>query len=385
MSNEIKGAFTVRFLRTGDQIYVTKDIVKFDASGAESGAALFQAVNTNADAFSVYPNWATNATEQPCLKLGVKSAQGNSVSVTEVKWTYRGVQLSFAAAEIASGTYKGWHACATSGYESMFVYKATADYNYLRFIGNAASSTIISNQEIGYTITYYTNGVTEAVSGSEPVLIQQAGADGYSVIITTPNSTLGASATSTVLTANCSHGAAALTLDSTWSFEWYKDFVKIDGQTSQTLTVYRDETDGTPYVDGSSVFSVKLVHTENGSQVVKAVDAQRVTDIADEWQVEMTPDGATNAISLTNSPKYNLTLKQNGAAIDTSKNTLTWEWNVYNALNVLTKEKGTTNPLQLTAEMAKCVPDEGDESKNYYADVSVVVTVTVTAKAKSAS
>lgn len=382
MSNEIKGAFTVRFLRTGDQIYVTKDIVKFDASGAESGAALFQAVDPNAEALSVYPNWATTATEQPCLKLGVKSAQGNSVSVTDVEWTYRGTQLAFEQTAQTSGTYKGWCRCVTTNYTEMFMCMAKDGYNYLRFIGNAASRTIISNQEIGYTITYYTNGVSEAVSGSEPVLIQQAGTDGYSVIITTPNSTLGASATSTVLTANCTHGTAAMTLDGTWSFEWYKDFVKIGGATSKTLTVYRDETDGTPYVDGSSVFSVKLMHTENGSQVVKAVDAQRVTDIADEWQVEMTPDGATNAISLTNSPTYNLTLKQNGAAIDTSKNKLSWSWDVYNAINIKTAT-GTSNPLQLTAEMAKCEPDATDTSKNYYSDVSVVVTVTVEASSAS--
>ena len=45
MGNKIKGAFTVRFIRTGDQIYVSKSIVKFDNAGAESGGSLFQAID----------------------------------------------------------------------------------------------------------------------------------------------------------------------------------------------------------------------------------------------------------------------------------------------------------------------------------------------------
>ena len=95
MANKIKGAFTVRFIRTGDQIYVEKTIVKFDKNGTESGGSLFQAIDPTNGGLSV--DWKTSIYEQPALKIGIKSAVGNPVTITDIKWTYRGTQLAFNA------------------------------------------------------------------------------------------------------------------------------------------------------------------------------------------------------------------------------------------------------------------------------------------------
>ncbi len=359
MGNQVKGAFTVRFIRTGDQIYVTRNVVKFDASGTESGAALFQAIDSTSG--TINPDWKTEITEQPALKISVKSAMGNPVTVIEpITWTWKGNAITFNAAAETSGTYAGWY----KSKDNMFVKKTTivdnVCYCYLRFIDNAASATVLSNQTIGFTINYTTSGMNDTVSGTEDVLIQQAGADSYSVNITTDCSTLNKDQTSTTLTATCLYGVEALD-DSKYTLEWYKDFVKIEGQTSKTLTVTRDD------VDGSSVYSVKLLV----GTAVKAVDAQRIVDEGDEWQVVAEPSGTSpTAISATSEAKYTLKLKKNGTDYS---GTPTWTWAAYNALNA-EKSTGTTSTVTLTKDDAECTPEEG---QTYYSDVSVVAQATI--------
>lgn len=365
MSNKIKGAFTVRFIRTGDQIYVTKNIVKFDKNGAESGGSLFQAIDPTSGTLSV--DWKTDIYSQPALKVGIKSAVGNPVTITGIKWAYRGAELAFNASAATTGNYAGWQ-LSTDG---KFAKKEADGFCYLRFIDNAASATVISNQIIGYEISYISNNVRDSISGTEDVLIQQAGADSYSVNITTSCSTLNATQTSTTLTATYLYGVSPISdgeFAASWKLEWYKDFVLIEGQSGKTLTVTRDD------VDGSSVFSVKLLHKEGDSWVVKAVDAQRVTDDADEWTIDADPDGTNpDAISKTSNAKFVLTLKQNGTAYTGS---VTWGWEVYNALNAKTAT-GTGASVTLTAEMAECVPDASNPDKDYYSDVAVEVSAEI--------
>lgn len=365
MSNKIKGAFTVRFIRTGDQIYVTKNIVKFDKNGAESGGSLFQAIDPTSGTLSV--DWKTDIYNQPALKIGIKSAIGNPVTITSIKWTYRGTELTFNTSAATTGNYTGWQ-LSTDG---KFAKKEVDGFCYLRLIDNAASTTVISNQIIGYEISYISNNVRDSIGGTEDVLIQQAGADSYSINITTSCSTLNATQTSTTLTATYLYGVKPISdteFTASWKIEWYKDFTIIEGQSGKTLNVTRDD------VDGSSVFSVKLLHKEGDNWVVKAVDAQRVTDDADEWTIDAEPDGTNpDAISKTSNAKFVLKLKQNGTDYTGS---VTWGWEVYNALNAKTAtSKGAS--VTLTAEMAKCVPDATNPDKNYYSDVAVEVSAEI--------
>lgn len=361
MANKIKGAFTVRFIRTGDQIYVEKSIVKFASNGTESGGSLFQAIDPTSGVLSV--DWKNNVTEQPALKIGIKSAVGNPVTITDIKWSYRGTLLTFNTSPATSGNYSGWN-LSTDG---KFAKKEANGFCYLRVIDNIASMSIVSNQILGYEVSYISNNVRNTISGTEDILIQQAGADSYSINITTSRSTLNASATSTTLTAAYLYGVNPITdseFAANWKLEWYKDFVLIPGQNGKTLNVTRDD------VDGSSVYSVKLLHNESGTWVTKAVDAQRVTDDADEWQIDASPDGANpDAISKTSNAKYLLTLKRNGTV---QSGSITWAWDVYNALNAKTYS-GTGASVTLTADMAKCVPDANNQNRNYYSDVAVEV------------
>ena len=150
-------------------------------------------------------------------------------------------------------------------------------------------------------------------------------------------------------------------LEKEHTLEWYKDFVLIEGQTGKTLTVTRDD------VDGSSVYSVKLLV----SDAVKAVDAQRIVDEGDEWQVVAEPSGTSpTAISATSEAKYTLKLKKNGTDYS---GTPTWTWTAYNALNKAMKTD-TSSTVTLTQKEAVCTSEEG---QTYYSDVSVVAQATI--------
>ena len=205
------------------------------------------------------------------------------------------------------------------------------------------------------------------------MLIQEAGADSYTVIISTNIVALEVTQnTETTLTARCMYGVKEIPNDefaANWKLEWYKDFVLIEGQNEKTLKVTRDD------VDGSSVYSVKLLHKEGDAWVVKAVDAQRITDESDEWQIKATPDGTNpDAISKYNDAKYLLSIYQNGELF--TNGTIKWAWEVWNAINVKTYT-GSGSSVTLTKEMAKCIPDTSNTDKYYQSDVSVEVEATI--------
>lgn len=365
---DIKGAFTVRFIRTGDQIYKDASIVKFDKNGNETPGSLFQAVDPTNGTLNV--DWEKDPYSQPALKIGLNSAMDNPLTITDADWQYNGADISFAVAAQTDGTYKGWR-LSTDG---RFARKETSSYVYLRVLKNIASTEVVSNQQIGYTISYMTNNIHDKIKGTEPVLIQQAGANSYSVNILTSRSILNADNPQTTLAARYLYNVTAIPdeeFNASWRLQWYQDFKAIDGQTGKTLTVTRD------MVKGSSIFSVELQHKEGDNWVKKAVDAQRISDESDEWQFDASPYGnGTDALSKNNEAKYALTLKQNGKPTNA-----TWLADVYNAINVktasnLTTTKGTNGEdvLTLKPEYALCTPEEGTQ---YNADISVELTAAV--------
>ena len=70
-------AFSVRFLRNGDQVTVVRNVI--DSAG--NGAALFQVVDTTTG--TPTPDW-TQTENQPIIQLGVRSAAGYPTEITNV-------------------------------------------------------------------------------------------------------------------------------------------------------------------------------------------------------------------------------------------------------------------------------------------------------------
>lgn len=332
----------MRFLRNGDQITVVRNVI--DSAG--NGAALFQVVDTTTG--TPTPDW-TQTANQPIIQIGIRSAAGYPTEITKVAWAYDGVTLNF--------TYNGsnW---VTANNDSRFQARINGNYYELKIVANIASKTVVSNKQISYEVSYYSNAHSDTLQGSIDVLIQQAGSNSHILQITTNRVELDAINKEATLTAVASYGSTPVSIGTNeYSIEWYQDNVKLSGQTGATLTVNRD------MVSGGSIFVAKLLKDGN----LVAQDGQRINDIADEYQITYTPTNAgSNYVAPEHDATFNLAVTKNGNPY-TGK--VSFEWQVYNAAGE-EKSSGTTNTVTVTAD--DCLVGSGEGA--YYSDCDVQVT-----------
>lgn len=335
-------AFSVRFLRNGDQITIVRNII----TSSGQGGALFQVVDPTSG--TIKPDW-TVADNQPIIQIGARSAAGYQVKITDVRFAFDGTTLNF--------TYNG-SSWVTASNDTRFQSKINGGKYELKIVGNIASEDVKSNMQISYEVDYVSNAMSDRVQGSVDVLIQQAGSDSHIVQITTNHVELDTSNISATLTAKAMYGTEDVTIGSNdYGIEWYQDGAKLEGQTASTLTVTRD------MVTGGSIFIAKLKKDGN----VVAQDSQRINDIADEYQIAYTPtDAGSNFVSPTHNATYTLSIEKNGTHYDGS---VSFEWQVYNALGVK-KTKGTTSTVTVTSD--DCLVGSGEGA--YYSDCDVQVT-----------
>lgn len=337
-------AFSVRFLRNGDQITVVRNVI--DSAG--NGAALFQVVDTTTG--TPTPDLAQTE-NQPIIQIGIRSAAGYPTEITNVTWAYDGKTLNF--------TYNG-SAWVTARNDRLNRFQARINGNYyeLKIVNNIASKDVVSNKQISYEISYVSNAHSDSIQGSIDVLIQQAGSDSHNLQITTNLVELDASNTEATLTAVAYYGTTPVSIGSNcYAIEWYQDNVKLSGHTGATLTVNRD------MVSGGSIFVAKLLKDGN----VVAQDGQRINDIADEYQITYTPTNAgSNYVAPGHSATFNLSVTKNGNHYDGE---VTFSWKIYNALGKQ-KTSGTSSTVTVTADDCKVVT--GDNA--YYSDCDVQVT-----------
>lgn len=335
-------AFSVRFLRNGDQITVVRNVI--DSAG--NGAALFQVVDTNTG--TPTPDW-TQTANQPIIQLGVRSAAGYPTKITNVSWAYDGVTLNF--------TYNGstW---VTANNNSSFQARINGNYYELKIVSNLASKKVVSNKQISYEISYVSNAHSDSIHGSIDVLIQQAGSDSHNLQITTNLVELDASNTEATLTAVAYYGKTPVSIGSNeYTIKWYQDNVELSGQTGATLTVNRE------MVSGGSIFVAKLL--KNGNVV--AQDGQRINDIADEYQITYTPtDAGSNYVAPNHSATFNLAVTKNG---NLYSGEVLFSWQIYNALGE-PRTSGTSSTVTVTTD--DCKVGTGDNA--YYSDCDVQVT-----------
>lgn len=341
-------AFTVRFLRNGDQVRVERRILNENGEGM----ALFQVVNTSTG--TVAPDWEKDASKQPIIRLEAKSSAGYPVKLTGIQWAYDGATLTFpeltATFQQATGDERFMARIFEDGYE-------------LRIVKNLAGKDVVSNKQISYGLSYVSNALSDSIQGSVDVMIQQAGDSSHILQIATDRVELDAVNTSAKLTATAQHGTSSITIgEGGYTLEWWQDGVKIEGQTAATLTVTRN------MVNGGSVFSAKLY--KDGQLV--AQDGQRINDIADEYQIQYVSTGARNVVSLSQDATYKLTVTKNGTEMSVAEDAISWQ--VFNALGVATKTDGKGSVVTVKAGYCMCNVSEG---VSYYADVDVQVSVTL--------
>lgn len=344
MSKTAGAAFSVRFLRNGDQVFVKRNVILSNGVGA----ALFQGVDPTSG--TVAPDW-TVAANQPIIQLGVRSSAGYNAEITGVTWAYAGTTLNFT---LNGSTW------VTATNDSRFQARINGEYYELKIVGNLASKTEVSNKQISYEVNYICNAMTGSIDVSVDVLIQTAGTDSHILQITTNRVELDITHDTATLTAVGYYGIDPVTIGSNgYTIKWYQDGTEIVGQTSNTLTVTR------AMVEGGSIFIAKLFL--NGNAV--AQDSQRINDIADEYQVAYTPTSAgSNYCGIGHNAVYTLSVTRNGNPFSGS---VSYEWQILNAVGEL-KGSGTGQTVTVTPD--HCLVGNGEGA--YHADADVQVTAT---------
>lgn len=348
-------AFSVRFLRNGDQVVVVRNIINRNGDGL----ALFQVVDPNTGV--VAPDWDATCKSgtaetavldaQPIIQLGVRSSAGFPTEITGVTWAYNGTTLNFTL----NGS--NW---VTATNDSRFQARINGDYYELKIVGNLASKTEVANKQITYEVNYVCNAMTDRVQGTVDVLVQTAGSDSHILQITANRVELDEMNTTALLTAVGMYGTENVTIGSNgYTIKWYQDGVEMVGQTANTLTVTR------AMVEGGSIFIAKLFL--NGNAV--AQDSQRINDIADEYQILWTPtDAGSNYVGPNHNATFTLYVTRNGSAYSGSTS---FTWQVFNAIGEI---KYTGSGSTVTVTPAHCLVGSGEGA--YFSDCDVQVTAT---------
>ena len=360
-------AFSVRFLRNGDQVVIVRNIINHKGSGL----ALFQVVNP--DTGVVTPNWdATDKTgeelnavldAQPIIRLGVRSAYKYPAEIKSVTWYYnKALTFNLNGAEWVTAE------ADANNLDAQKFQARIKDNNYeLKIVGNLASQKNVANRQISYDVNYACNGMTDTVKGSVDVLIQAAGSNSHMLQISATSVELDDKTPATTLTAVGMYGTEFVTIGSNgYTIKWYQDGRELTEQTAK-LTVNRDD------VTGGSLFIAKLFL--NGSAV--AQDSQRINDIADEYQIMATPTVAgANWLGVNHNATYNLSILKNGK--DYAGGSVTYKWDVYDAMGNK-KPLGQQEPTG-TGSLVTVLTDYaavGTGADAYYADCDVQVTAEI--------
>ncbi len=352
--NTVRGVFTVRFLRNGDQIFLDKSIINQNGDGA----ALVQIYEPTTD--SVTPDW-TVAGNQPIIKVSARSASHHTVRINSVAWAFAGSDIEFGPITATSWEDAEEVTCNRVKFKCI---KDSDGYYYLRICSNVASRSVTTNTQITFTINFTSNSISDSITSNVDINIQRAGSNSHSVQIVTNNRILDSDNPSTVLTAMCYYGTSQITVGSEgYSVKWYQDD-KPMSVTTASITVDRE------MVSGGSHFRVELL--KNGAKV--ASDGETIADIADEYQLRFTTvSGKSDVISVGQSAYRRVQLLKNGELVSGS---ITYKWVIYNAEGIKTYESSGTGSngveIELNPDAAKC----GDGTDNeYFADVELSVQV----------
>ena len=356
-------AFSVRFLRNGDQVVIVRNII----NRKNSGLALFQVIDPTTG--TIAPNWdATNLPEgaekeaildaQPIIRLGVRSAYKYPAEIKSVTWYYnKALKFNLRGAEWVTA-----EADAENLDAQKFQARINGENYELKVIGNLASKKNVANRQISYDVNYACNGMTDTVKGSVDVLIQAAGSNSHMLQISATSVELDDKTPSSTLTAVGMYGAEYVKIGQggDYTIKWYQDGVERNGTTADTLVVDRD------MVTGGSLFIAKLFLKDRAV----AQDSQRINDTADYYQIIARPtDAGENWLGVGHNATYNLSVTKNGD--DYAGDDVTFEWNVYNAVG---EPKHTGTGSLVTVEPRYAAVGTGADA--YYADCDVQVTAT---------
>lgn len=263
-----------------------------------NGVALFQGVNP--DSGSITPSWSDDITGKKCpvITPHVGSARKQAVSLVEHKWSYNGVDITFA-----TGT--GW--VKSTNFNGKFKLN-TADGS-LAIIGNLAEKDKNEDSDsITYTGMASVGSASYEMSKSIDVLISMLGGSAYVGGINATSTAIGSTdengnyiSTST-LTFFLNNASGAVT---SFSVKLYRGAETEEAASTNTpstgITIHRDKTDDKDklYVDSHQFFVAEFYVPGVGTPVFRA--GISIDDMADlyDFKLYSTDTGVGNGKDFT--------------------------------------------------------------------------------------
>lgn len=171
-----QGSVLIKRLRNGNNLFLTLDNT--------SKKPLYQAVDPD-NGNAIAPDW-TVAANRPVIKPTVTSARANTdISVTNPKWYYNGVLLTFNTSGTSGFTTNTNTDASVKG---KFQFNPTD--NSIKPIKNLADPNALANGLLAFECVVKSGGGEYAMSKSVDVILVRGGASSYYGAITATNLTL---------------------------------------------------------------------------------------------------------------------------------------------------------------------------------------------------
>ena len=330
--SELSKSFIIRKLKSGEMVYLIRDI----QTESGDGASLLQTYSQDTNTFN--PDWSVSS-EQPIIHLEAITSNGLPAIISGCNFTYAGENINFLDTANSDGWYE------ESGAIPRFSYKLEDGKVLFRVISNLASGDGI-NKTLSYRVTGMTSGNSEfGVYGAVDFIFPLTSESTYWVQLVTDSTTLGlvdgdTEITSTNLSIMCGRGVNDVT-GAVWDL--YKNGViyRSNLESNSSVTITRND------VNGSEVFSAYL---KIGGLVV-AKDGITIYDVADEYLVAYKTVSGDGTISHTKSSTFSPYILRNLKEMTTPENAI-FVNEVFNADGELVR---TVKGESITISAADCV------------------------------
>jgi hypothetical protein len=258
-----------------------------------TGGDLWQEYTQEGTSIRVSPDWEVEA-NQPTLEFvctSSRTATGEVViAAGAIDWYINGTKIVFGSNGISTGTFAG------------LFKKVTTDNKRqgLKIVNNIAAAMGYASCVVKCVVTVQDGSITDELTSSYTIPIQESSGNSFKVTIAANDSynfVLGENNNSVGLKAMVYYNGGSY--EGTPTYQWYEntgkaDWTLLSGKTSQTLTVYKNESDGSPYVDTYKEFMVK-VYSADGAEIGQ--DVQGVMDVTDPYAVVANPSPSDETIT----------------------------------------------------------------------------------------
>lgn len=333
MTNSISGSVTLKRLKKGATVIL---------SLRTGDNALYQGWNTKAE--TALPDW-TVAANQPVVtpEVTATGASGIVATITTGAWAYNGMTLTVGSTSAGDGFYVCTNNTAFAINPSTWA---------IKIIKNIASATNTASDTLTFTCTGEVDGSEFAAESSTEIQLQILGNSAAAVHISGP-CVLSTDTDSVTLTAHFFVDGVEKT--SGYAYKWTKEDGKAlsNSGSGSKQTVTRDDIDAIGGVYCS-------VYKESDTKTALATDFHKMTDIDDEYELEVIVDKEWDGTNEQTVTAYLYAFRAGEKGEDVSSKMTAFSHTFVGASSQTQIATADTNPAKVGASIWAAVGDNED-------------------------